>query len=381
MTSAQQRIGLALSGGGVRAMAFHGGVLRWLAETNRLERVTHLSTVSGGSLLTGLVFKLAGWKWPTSAEYLGTVLPAARKLLTTVSVQSSALQRLLRPTNWRYVLSRANIISQSIEREWGIDARLGDLPKAPDWSANATTAETGKRFRFKQPTCGDYELGYADAADFKVADAMAVSAAFPVGIGPLALRTADYVWHKRDTWGAKPEDAQQVILPYKHIHLYDGGLYDNLGVEPLFDMSAGGFREGVDYIIASDAGAPLERTSPKSILNPFRAKRLIDITMEQVRSLRVRSLVSFLSAEPGRGVYVQMGVEAQKHITKLQEKNPAVAQELLGQVWLDTDEVHRAAAHPTDLKVLRPEEFDRLATHGYQTVKCNERMFQQVTTP
>ena len=48
-------IALVLSGGGIRAMAFHLGVLRRMAEQGLLERVSHLSSVSGGSLIVGLV--------------------------------------------------------------------------------------------------------------------------------------------------------------------------------------------------------------------------------------------------------------------------------------------------------------------------------------
>ena len=44
------KIGLALSGGGFRATIYHLGVLARLAEQNRLEEVTFISTVSGGSL-------------------------------------------------------------------------------------------------------------------------------------------------------------------------------------------------------------------------------------------------------------------------------------------------------------------------------------------
>ena len=50
-----RRIGLALSGGGVRAAAFHLGVLRRLAAEGLLERVSVISTVSGGSLVTAAV--------------------------------------------------------------------------------------------------------------------------------------------------------------------------------------------------------------------------------------------------------------------------------------------------------------------------------------
>ncbi len=49
-------IALALSGGGIRAMVFHLGVLRYVAEQERLEDIQCISSVSGGSLVTGLIF-------------------------------------------------------------------------------------------------------------------------------------------------------------------------------------------------------------------------------------------------------------------------------------------------------------------------------------
>ncbi len=51
--AAGQKIVLALSGSGTRAMAFHAGVLRFLAEKGVLEQIGELSTVSGSSLLVG----------------------------------------------------------------------------------------------------------------------------------------------------------------------------------------------------------------------------------------------------------------------------------------------------------------------------------------
>ena len=47
-------IGLALSGGGSRAMAFHLGCLRALDDLGILERVGVLSTISGGSVVGAL---------------------------------------------------------------------------------------------------------------------------------------------------------------------------------------------------------------------------------------------------------------------------------------------------------------------------------------
>ena len=46
-----RRIGLALSGGGFRATLFHLGMVRFLREANILPEVTHITSVSGGSVL------------------------------------------------------------------------------------------------------------------------------------------------------------------------------------------------------------------------------------------------------------------------------------------------------------------------------------------
>src|SRR6267154_3518229 len=46
-----RKLGLALSGGGYRAAAFHLGTLRTLDKMNILKRVDVLSTVSGGSIV------------------------------------------------------------------------------------------------------------------------------------------------------------------------------------------------------------------------------------------------------------------------------------------------------------------------------------------
>jgi NTE family protein len=50
----EPKIGLALSGGGARAMAFHLGCLKALHDLGILDRVRVLSTVSGGSVIGAL---------------------------------------------------------------------------------------------------------------------------------------------------------------------------------------------------------------------------------------------------------------------------------------------------------------------------------------
>ena len=45
------RLGLALSGGGFRATLYHLGVVRFLRDAGILPKITHITSVSGGSIL------------------------------------------------------------------------------------------------------------------------------------------------------------------------------------------------------------------------------------------------------------------------------------------------------------------------------------------
>lgn len=102
MTTHQKPIALALSGGGIRVMVFHLGVLRHLAERGLLESVERISTVSGGSLLVGLLLQQNGMHWPTSEQFLSRLLPRLRQDLCARSLQWGAGRQLLNPMNFRY---------------------------------------------------------------------------------------------------------------------------------------------------------------------------------------------------------------------------------------------------------------------------------------
>jgi NTE family protein len=149
-------IARALSGGGIRAMVFHLGVLRLLAERSLLEHVHRISTVSGGSLLVGLLLQENGVPWPSSEHFMAAVYPEASREAVSKKPAVGASRQLLKPWNLRFILSRANLLALALEKEWGVCGKLSELPTTPEWSINGTTAENGKRFRFKQGNIGDY---------------------------------------------------------------------------------------------------------------------------------------------------------------------------------------------------------------------------------
>lgn len=359
-------LALALSGGGVRAMAFHLGVLRLLAENGALERVRELSTVSGGSLLTGLIFSKNGMRWPTSTEFLTKTHGEIRSILLNTDIQAGAIGRLLfRPTLWRYFTSRPNIVALTIYEDWRIRGKLQDLPRSPRWAINCTTAETGRRFRFKGGRLGDYETGYADCSRFPLASAMAVSAAFPVGLGPFRLQASRLKWAKALGWNSGDERA--IELPYRSLHLYDGGVYDNLGLESLFDAGKLQPKAGVTpHIIVSDAGAPLSRGFGLNALNPFRMKRLMDVMMDQNRALRVRGFVSYVT-KTKQGAYI--GIQRTANVRSFLQ-NPCPSG-----TWLTEEEATYATTYSTSLHALSESDFNIIEAHGYQTAHLTEMGF------
>ncbi|MGC6325456.1 hypothetical protein ACMXY9_10620 [Pasteurella multocida] len=178
---------------------------------------------------------------------------------------------------------------------------------------------------------------------------MAISAAFPVGIGPLAIESQKFTWYKRK-WNEPSEMAEPITLRHKHLHLYDGGVYDNLGLEGFFDIAQQEKKAKLSedtLLIVSDAGSPLDEQVPSLYKLVTRFMHLIDIIYNQNRSLRVRSLVAYLRRHKNRGVYLPIK-------TKIPQSN-------------GTDEF--AMQFPTSLQKLSEEEFDKLYQHGYNVCR------------
>ncbi|WP_421955256.1 patatin-like phospholipase family protein [Polaromonas sp.] len=344
-------IALALSGGGARAMAFHLGVLRYLAEQGLLERICRVSTVSGGSLLVGLMFHQCDMRWPSSEKFKEQVYDPLRAEMCSRSIAWATICQLFLPWNWVHLLSRANLVAKVLQG-WGIKQCLEDLPCRPEWSINGTTAENGRRFRFKRDSIGDWQFGYAQGGKFPLAKAMAVSAAFPGLIGPLSIKTKGFAWKKRKVWDVSAPE-EPVTLLFKHLHLYDGGVYDNLGLEPYYDVGRQQSKIKDITIYVSDAGAPLA-IDKASFISLFRAKRLADIMSEQSRTLRVRSFFQYLERSPVAGAYTYIA-------TKIQGGNEAQAE--------------LARSFPTNLSRMKPEQFDAIAGHGYAVAQDVERQY------
>lgn len=341
----------------MRASVFHLGVLARLAETEFWSSFEHISTVSGGSLCVALIFEKAGKRWPTADDYLNKCLPEISRFLTSYDLQRAYLLRA-----WPQVLEgRAQIIGKLIKDRWGITSCISEIPETnPRWTINATCYETGKNWRFHKRRMGDYIANYVVDPKFPLSDAVAASAAVPGLIGPLKIKTAEFAWKKYAGWDQSSAPDIDVNPIAKSLTLWDGGVYDNLGVEAIYKTKKG-LRYDLDFALVCDASKPLDfvyRKWLKNIVLPRQPMRLVNIPMDQVRSLRARELFGFFRNN-NNGGYLRMGESVEQICKNLNAEIPKAR-------YMTPTEIKTVSEFATTLRKLKPTEFRSVFQHGYE---------------
>ncbi|MCL2070870.1 MAG: patatin-like phospholipase family protein [Oscillospiraceae bacterium] len=317
------RIGLALSGGGMRAAIYHLGVLKYLSEAGLFDNVTSVSSVSGASLCIGALFAINNNKWPSGEMFYNETLPKIREMMLSHDIQKTALSRL--PFSPRYWRNRVEIIADVLEKKWGINGTLQDLPgyedcpRCPFWEINCTTFETGERFRVRRDFMGDRLIVYTVDPNLPISRMIAASAGFPVLIGPYTLKTKNMRWTND-----KNGKGDEVAVNPKYT-LWDGGVYDNLGLEALYkigrnfpqsDKLINNMDNEIDFLVVSDASAAITFKEYKKTASLSNMKRLLDISLNQVYALRRREFHASVT-EKGKGLYLQIGDEVRHYPTTL----------------------------------------------------------------
>lgn len=353
------RIGLALSGGGTRAAVFHLGVLRRLATDKRLEQVTKLSTVSGGSLATAMVFSHGGMAWPNSREFEARIFPRLKELLTSTSLGDPlTLLRYLPTSPWQVLFHRARLVARLLESRWGVSGRLIDLPDSPEWHANATCYETGKNWRFSKSEMGDWAFGRHGKPPFSLAEAAAASAAVPYVIGALKLRLPDAGWYATNPATGKP--TVQVARPAGTVRLWDGGAYENLGLEALYKPGRGAI--GCDFVLVSDASGAIRDTRKGGVRAGLSSPRLFDIAADQIRGLRSRMFVAALQSDEVSGALIRLG----NSVRDIDRKVNRARVEADYARFQSEGDAQEALYHPTDLAAVTEQEFERITRNGFE---------------
>ena len=301
-------VGLAVSGGGSRAATFAASALEALAdiritqegkERSALETVTHMSSVSGGSLATAYY---AMKKPPKSVPVLGEqgLSPMYRNFFSDfktamqmdfewrAAVRQLLFFRALNPTKFAYSFSEvwdSNFFEKMTFSQLYAREQSGDSPRI---ILNGTEYNSGRRLALTTLASSEFDYDFieqlikelkksgrpglvtpenlaiieselkkakkqflpltfdqigANHQNLQLSLAVATSASFPPVVGPV-------------TYGVDGKP------PYHHIG--DGGLFDNLGTESLTTLflkkiPQASSRKGL--IIVIDASFPFEASS------------------------------------------------------------------------------------------------------------------------
>ena len=272
----EQRAGtaLCLSGGGYRAMVFHAGSLQQLNEFGYLRRLSFVSSVSGGSITAGIL----ALAWPQlhfdakgrATNFEELVVKPVRRMARRDIDKASVISGLLTPR--RRISDR--VVDAYREHLYG-DKTLRDLPDSPRFIFCATNLQTAALFRFSKPYVADYQLGLARDVPVPLAVAVGASSAFPPYLSPTTVRIPSDRWDPRYPQELPQGKRDQIVLT-------DGGVYDNLGLEPVIKRTT--------EILVSDGGGHVGY--PPSIPGDWlrHLHRVFGVVDHQVRNLRERML-------------------------------------------------------------------------------------------
>jgi NTE family protein len=245
---------LAFSGGGMRAAALAYGTLEELRRTEvpvhgatrrLLDEVDVISAVSGGTL-PATYYALRGER--TFDEFEARVLSR--------NLESELAWRIFSPGNWFRLPSgtfgKSDLFAELYDQTVFDGATFGDLQRAggPFLLVQATDVTTGAHFPYTQD---QFDLICADLSKVTLGRAVATSTALPPLLTPITLQNrAGSCGYVEPAWMAAADAAARgaesqgrteqlararraatdaTARPY--LHLFDGGLAENLGLNTL----------------------------------------------------------------------------------------------------------------------------------------------------
>jgi len=243
-------IGLAFSGGGTRASALSYGILEALRDDNIhingkerrvLDEVDVISSVSGGSF-TAAYYGLFGDR----------IFEDFEEKFLTANVQGHLKGELFKPWVWMTIGSpnygRSELAADYYDEILFENKTYADIQASggPLIQINASEFTLGMQFSFTQ---NQFDILCSDLSAFPVSRAVAASSAVPGLFSDVTINNyAGSCNYKMPVWGETalndPDTTSRryyLARKYKqyfdseklpYIHLFDGGLTDNLGIQP-----------------------------------------------------------------------------------------------------------------------------------------------------
>ena len=312
-----KKIGIALSGGGYRAAAYHIGTLRALHRLAVLDKIDVISSVSGGSITAAFyalnkdnyedfekefIKKLSkGILW---SSFLYLAIAVFLLLATSVAIGHLTafltgfffpnqpilsgicaalggvitffLLLILFLKHSFVTLPTSKLISRLYNKVFFKGKTLGDLPDSPSLCINSTNIVTQLPFYFSKTTMGEYAYRVGgksifNTQHFPITSAVMASSCVPYGFTPITIDRK----HLIEEYNNCPNNPEAPKL-------IDGGVYDNQGAHKLSQDKS---RFHTDFIIVSDAGnSAISAAKTTNIFNL--AMTTISLMMDRVKKMQ-----------------------------------------------------------------------------------------------
>lgn len=244
-----ENLGLSLSGGGVRAVGFHLGTLDILERLDLLQKVSILSTVSGGSLVGiayALYLKIGDQLSPpkTFNSFFKDFFEHLPQLDTMVEL----IDGMDQPSESGH---RTMVGAMArIYREAFFEPCYGDPQFKEFWEAepeihlkniifNATDFKTGLAFRFQYSDQNPGKIGNdqvyleeAQAKELYMADIMTTSSCLPGLLEPMFI-PQDYRLAPAQRTDIRAHFNANCSVEFDYVALMDGGMVDNQGISSI----------------------------------------------------------------------------------------------------------------------------------------------------
>jgi len=396
-----QRLGLALSGGGFRASFYHIGVLARMAELGMLKHVESISTVSGGSIVGAAYYLLLKNLLESKADCDITDLDYVELVQKLEEHFLSAVQKNLRLRtfanpfkNMRMALpnySRSDSIGELYERYiYKPLINVGDRPirmsdlliqpqgvkqpfhpctvsgnpgrehKVPILMINAASLNSAHNWCFTAISMGEvpprnsifrdidkrdryrrmrYEEITSREPYFLLGNAVAASAAVPGIFPPMAISN---------------------LYKDRRVQLVDGGAYDNQGIASLLDPDY----MCTDFVVSDASGQAAATNNPRTDLLSILASSS-SILMRRVREEVVNNLIQTQDKHVAY-FHLTHGLSASKIGWLPGEKIEIEADSSSSQFGVSEEAQYALSRIRTDLDSFTKVEADCLQADGYQ---------------
>jgi NTE family protein len=352
----EQRSGIALclSGGGYRAALFHLGALRRLNELGVLSRVDTITSVSGGSITAAqLASHLASTPdgWPDAGKPLATWEDGVARPLrafTRTNIRTRSILTALHPKNW---FDQNAAIEALAERYAAGPAPgvLAGLPKRPRFVICASDMRFRTQWVFDTAgRIGGDGAGHGPPIPYwTLARAVAASSCVPGAFRAMRVRAG---LDGLKEGGYRGTDRDELV---ESIDLADGGVYDNLGLEPVWRDHA--------VVLVSDAAPSL--TPNPGLGSVWPSLRYAVTLLEQATDVRKRWLISSFIRNDLDGTFWSVNSRPSHYEFDPSRYEPPLA------VYSDRLIAEHISQVRIDLDAFSDGEIGVLENHGYLMVE------------